>query len=268
MLVDHLPLRFREGRSFSTIQIVLLVLLMLGSFAAGGVPVRASETGAIVPVRGIVRASLEAKLSTSVAARTEAIGFKAGEEFKAGDILIKFDCSEDEARLAAAEAHLEEKAVAYRSAKYLLAKNAGNKQDVEIARAQQRKAGAEANVIRARLAQCSLVAPYDGYVSALNVNLHEIPSVGEPIVAIVHNRDPSIELIVPSSWLNWVKAGVSFHFMVDETGEAYRGKVDRVGAVVDAVSQTVKLYGKFERNDLSVLPGMSGTAIFPYDAVN
>ena len=227
-----------------------------------------AEEAAIVPVRGIVRASFEAKLSTNLVAEAIAVNFDEGQEFNKGDVLVEFDCREDQARLAAAEAVREEKAVAYRSAKYLLARNAGNKQDVEIAKAQQKKAAADADVIRAKVEQCSLVAPYDGYVSALNVNPYETPPVGEPIVAIVHKRDPHIELIVPSNWLNWVKKGIQFHFMIDETGETYMGEVERTGAVVDAVSQTVKLFGKFDSADVKVLPGMSGTAIFPYDAVN
>lgn len=244
------------------------VLLLAFDDSVWNIHAVAEEAAAIVPVRGIVRASFEAKLSTNLDAQVKAIHIKEGEAFKKGDVLIEFDCREDEARLAAAQAIQEEKAVAYRSAKYLLARNAGSKQDVQIAAALHKRASADADVISAKLTQCRVSAPFDGYVSALNINPYEMPVSGEPLVGIVHKRNPEIELIVPSNWLNWVKKGVEFHFMVDETGETYGGTVERTGAVVDAVSQTVKLFGSFDGQEIKVLPGMSGTAIFPYDAVN
>ncbi|MEO0728820.1 MAG: HlyD family efflux transporter periplasmic adaptor subunit, partial [Pseudomonadota bacterium] len=69
-------------------------------------------------------------------------------------------------------------------------------------------------------------------------------------------------LIVPSRWLGWMRKGHSFKFEVDELGRGVPAKIVRIGRVVDAVSQTVKVYAELTgaRDDLGI--GMSGTAIF------
>ena len=71
-----------------------------------------------------------------------------------------------------------------------------------------------------------------------------------------------LDLIVPSNWLRWVNRGTTFIFSVDELGQEYKARVTRLGAKVDAVSQTIKLTGSFVVRPQSVLAGMSGTATF------
>ena len=71
-----------------------------------------------------------------------------------------------------------------------------------------------------------------------------------------------VDLIVPSTWLRWVNKGTRFEFDVDELGRSYTAQVDRLGAKVDAVSQTIKITGSFVDRPGNVLTGMSGTAKF------
>ena len=56
--------------------------------------------------------------------------------------------------------------------------------------------------------------------------------------------------------------GREFGFFVDETQSNYAASVERIGAEVDPVSQTIKLYAKLKNIDQRVLAGMSGTAVF------
>ena len=79
---------------------------------------------------------------------------------------------------------------------------------------------------------------------------------------IVGSNDLELRLIVPSNWLSWLKIGESFSFQVDETGQQHVAQVTQVGAEVDAVSRTVPITAKFEAHPSTVLPGMSGTAVF------
>ena len=67
---------------------------------------------------------------------------------------------------------------------------------------------------------------------------------------------------MPSRWLRWVSTGTEFEFDVDELGQKFKAKVARLGAKVDAVSQTIKLTGVFVTRPGAVLAGMSGTARF------
>jgi membrane fusion protein, multidrug efflux system len=94
------------------------------------------------------------------------------------------------------------------------------------------------------------------------VQENESPAANQPLIKIVDTHNLEIETLIPSKWLNWVKPGMAFSFLVDETGHTMEAKLVRMGATVDAGSQTIKAFGVLKVLDLSVLPGMSGTATF------
>jgi multidrug efflux pump subunit AcrA (membrane-fusion protein) len=145
---------------------------------------------------------------------------------------------------------------------FLHGRNALGKLELDIARAREAKAAADLGAIRVRLDQCSVVAPYDGRVVEILVREHETPAPGNPVLSILSDGVLEIEIIVPSSWLAWIKTGTAFEFAIDETGTRHDAVIERLGAAVDPVSQTIKIVGRLAQHDARILPGMSGTARF------
>ena len=215
-----------------------------------------------VPVRGVVRTIDQAALSTDLIARVGKIGFREGEAFKKGDLLIAFDCERYKAEAQSAEAVFREMQLTLDSNEHLEKFRAVGKHDVEISKARADKAQAEARSLQSRLAQCEVVAPFDGRVAELSVNAHEQPQPNKPYLVIVGQGRLEIELIVPSYWLSWLKPGAAFGFSVDETKTNYDSHIVRLGAAVDAVSQMVKVIAVFDKPADNILPGMSGSARF------
>lgn len=216
----------------------------------------------VMQARGVVRPADQAKISVDLVAPLAKIGFREGQQFRKGDVLLEFDCRRQQAELASAMAQQREMAVTLESALFLEKRGAGSRQDSEISRARSERATADVEAIRARLAQCVIVAPYSGHVVDLGIQAHELPAAGKPLLAIVSTGDPEIELIVPSSWLNWLRVGAELKFFIDETRLTHAGTVVRLGAAIDTVSQTIKVYGRFTTPSPEILPGMSGTASF------
>ena len=259
----HLDPRRLRLLGMSSLGIFSLVILSgLALAPPAGAESLATNSAQPLPVRGVVRPSAQAIISTDLTARVARVGFREGAQFRMGDVLVAFDCRRHKAELASAEAQHREMLVAFESALFLEKRNAGSRQDVEIARARADRAAAEAEIIRARLDQCTITAPFDGSVAELGIHEHETPVAGKELFFIVANRGPKIELIVPSTWLTWLKPGAEFQFQVDETHKAYVGVVRRVGAAVDTVSQTITVFAKFAAPTPDILPGMSGTARF------
>lgn len=248
----------------------LRAILAAGMFGATGwiaplapMPARAdslADDG--VPVRGVIRALDEASLSTELAAQVAKIGFREGEAFKKGDLLLAFDCERYRAEQRSAEAVAHEMRLTVESNEELERLRAVGKHDVEIARARLDKANSESHALEARLKQCEVVAPFSGRVAELDINRFEWPQPGKSFMKITSDARLEIEIIMPSRWLNWLRDGADFTFSVDETGRSYQAKVVRIGAAVDAVSQMVKVFATFERPDSEILPGMSGAAHF------
>ncbi len=230
--------------------VIFLTVLLAG-------PASAAES-----VRGVVRPRMQASISSELAAAVARIGSKEGEAFKKGDTLVSFDCRRQEAEYAAAKAEHSEMEIAFDNATYLSSHKAAGKLDVAMSRARVEKTAAQLAALSVRLAQCSIVAPFDGRVAELLIHEHETPVTGRPLMTVIETSSPEIELIVPSAWLRWLTQGHPFTFQIDETGTVEKAAVARIGAAVDPVSQTIKVSGEFVTPTATILSGMSGTADF------
>jgi membrane fusion protein, multidrug efflux system len=239
------------------------VAAVVGLTAALGLSTSNADTGSQSdPVRGIVRSLQQAMISTDLQARATKIGFKEGEHFRKGDVLVEFDCRKQHAALAAAEAQRLETTLALDNAEFLKKVQAAGKHETETARARVAKTTADAEGLRAQLDDCVLKAPFDGSVLQMGLQEHETPAGGKPFIGVVADGALEVDLIVSSAWLRWLKPGTEFKFSIDETQTQYAVAVERLGAAVDPISQTVKIAASFKDAPVNVLPGMSGTADF------
>lgn len=245
--------------------------MMLAAAVAMAAPLNtsaATENSEASVLRGIVRAVGRAQISTDIQSPVVELSVREGESFHAGQVLMRFDCERLLAEWDAAKATEEEMQLGYESADYLKRKGAAGSLDVGIAKARLAKAEAEARAFAARAKDCSIVAPFDGRVTELSVERYETPPTGRPIIGIVDESSFEIDLIVPSAFLRWIQPGQKLQFTVDETGATYDASVLRVGALVDPVSQTVKVTAGMTPGDRRVVAGMSGTAVFAAEALS
>jgi membrane fusion protein, multidrug efflux system len=237
-------------------------LLCFLSAAVMGSAYAAGPKGGCLCARGIIRPVHQASIATELVAVVSKIAFEEGDRFKAGDLLIAFDCRKHRAEHASLLAQHREMKSALESNQYLERHKAIGKHDLEISQARVDKAAAEAEALRVRLDLCEIRAPFNGRIAELTINQFEIPSTGRPFLTIIEDGKLRIELILPSSWLRWLRDGAEFDFEVDETKSTLPGRVVRIGAAVEGVSQTIKVIGEFGTAAPGILTGMSGTARF------
>ena len=212
--------------------------------------------------RGVVIPNAEVTLGAGIAARIKLMPFKAGEEFRKGEALVVFDCARQQADLRGAEANLTKASSHHRGKIRLKSRGAAGSQEVRDAEADMEAAKATVDGLSEVIRLCKIEAPFDGRVVERHDQTFEIPAANAPILTVVDDSTLEVDLIVPSTWLRWVNRGTQFEFDVDELGQSYTAQVDRLGAKVDAVSQTIKITGTFVERPPNVLTGMSGTAKF------
>jgi RND family efflux transporter MFP subunit len=212
--------------------------------------------------RGVIRAVKQALISTDLAVRVAALNVREGEEFKAGQKLVEFDCRRQQATIAAAEAQQLEMQLTVDKNRLLSRTQSVGKLELDVSEARLAKAKAETDALRSQLEQCIVTAPFDGRVSELGLQVHETSQPGKPFIGLIANAQLEIDLIVPSLWVQQLKPGTSFVFRIDELQRRVDATIARIGASVDPVSQTIKIIATFENTDGAVLPGMSGTAEF------
>lgn len=212
--------------------------------------------------RGVVKPNAEVTLGAGVSALISEMPFKEGQNFKKGDALVRFDCAKQNADLRGARAELAKAASIHKNKQRLKARGAAGSQEVQDAGSDVETAKAKADGLLEIIGYCLIEAPFDGRVVERHAETFEIPAANAPVLTIVDDSELELDLIVPSNWLRWVRSGSEFEFAVDELGQSFKAKVDRLGAKVDAVSQTIKMTGTFVERPSSVLAGMSGTAKF------
>lgn len=215
--------------------------------------------------RAIVKADAQATISVLLTARVNLLPFRMGQAFRKGEVIIEFDCDRYRAELRAKQAIFLAKKQEVKNYKRLLRFGAVGANEVSISNSRMLEARALMAVQNTLVQLCIVKAPYNGRVVERLINENETPGPNQPLIKIVGTSKPELELIIPSRWLVWLRVGAGFSFKVDETGATLKAKVSRLGATVDAVSQTIKITGEFSDGQKnSVLPGMSGTATFPH----
>ncbi len=212
--------------------------------------------------RGVIRAAHSAALAAGLSARIVRMPFREGEAFHKGDVLVVFDCDRLKAALKAAEAQVRAARLKARSKRQMLRHMAVGRLDVAVAGAEAEKAAAEAQAARVRVKECTIHAPWNGLVAEWLKHPFETPTAGEAILKIVSTDKPEVDVIVPAAWLSWLKPKQRFTLDVDGLNLRLEGMLVRVGAVVDPVSQTVKVTGAMAVLPPSVRPGMGGVVRF------
>ncbi|WP_218580131.1 efflux RND transporter periplasmic adaptor subunit [Pseudomonas sp. 8Z] len=199
-------------------------------------------------------------LSSELAGKLTELTVKEGEAFKQGQRLAGFDCSVQRAQLTRSEAAQSGAQKKLSVAKRLDALESISQAEVAQAQADLAVAQAESAVGRAMLKRCNLEAPFAGRVSQRMVQRFQHVAEGTELLAIYDDSAYQLELIVPSGWLTWLKPGVDFQVRLDETGQDYPAQIERLGAAIDPLSQSLKVFARITGDTAGLLPGMSGVA--------
>ncbi len=221
-----------------------------------------AQTSSNLPIRGVVRALNTASISTDLQVPIKILNFRKGQGFKKGVTLVTFDCARFQAERMVLLAERKVQALSVDNNLSLFKLNAIGQFDLEISKAKLSKADAEVNRMDVRLKNCVVKAPFDGQVAVTETYQYETPKAGVPFIKIIETSKLEIDFIVPSKWLAWMKTGTKFSFRIDETGKTYEGRVLRLGASVDPVSQTIEVRGQFSGKTDQLFSGMSGAANF------
>lgn len=243
--------------------IVTLVVLLSGVSLAKEGGRNSLPPSDLQTVRGIVKPVVEAVIASEIQALVKRMPFRDGDPFKKGALLVEFECAKYRAELAAAQAELEARQKMVINNEELAKLHGIGRLEVDISQAELKKAQAAFRRAQIIVHGCRIPAPFDGRVVKTLVHPHESVNPYDDLLSIVSNQDLDIELILPSSSLRWIKKRSTFSFLIDETQETYPAEVVEIGARVDPVSQTIRVFGRFHTHPTGVLAGMSGSAKFP-----
>ena len=204
-------------------------------------------TGDLHPIETIdVRARIEGDL--------EAVYVREGDQVRAGQLLARFEASEQESSRASAEADRVAVNAELANAQWTLEQNeslfkAGaiaerdlkvSQQAVATARARLAAAAARLRTSGNEARDTRVVAPASGVVEKRLVDGGVHLARGAPMFTIVRSGTLELAAAVPARQAGVVRVGQVVHFVAD--GRRFDGKVARVSPTIDPATRSVSVY--------------------------
>ncbi|WP_287879856.1 efflux RND transporter periplasmic adaptor subunit [Aquitalea sp.] len=244
----------------------LACLLISASTLAATPPSKPLVTPAGNISDGRIRVQLIARnavtLSGEIAAKIAALPVPEGGSFSKGQALVQFDCGSYRAQLHKAQASLEAATQLLKVNNQLAKLNSAGALDIAQAEGKAKEAAADTSYMQTLVGKCVINAPFNGRVARRIAAVHQYVSPGNPVLDIVDSGALELRMLLPSKWLTTLKPGKKFTVSVDELGSSFPARIERLGAQIDPVSQSILAIGVIEGNGSSLLPGMSGWASF------
>lgn len=209
----------------------------------------------IVPVRHAV-------LASEISARIKTIAVDVGDKFNLGQPLVVLDTGIYQARAQRAKAEFD--AAQKSLAIHTKLSTMGSVSELEMVGAQARieAARAELDLEQIQVNLGTIFAPFNGWVVKRLANPHEYVTPGQPVMEVI-DQQLKLKLHVPSIWLAWLKPGIEFKVVVDETKSSYSARITQLGGRIDPVSQTMEVWAKIIGKHGDLVAGMSGVCLFP-----
>lgn len=240
--------------------------------AAGDIAaIEARELRVMLPVSGALTAQSQATVKSKVAAEVRETLVPEGIKVVRGQVIVRLDTADLQARLSTAQAAQEEaKArlalarknhdsnVALLKQKYI-SQNAFDtaQNSVELAQAGLKSAESQLDIARRAMDDAAVRAPIDGIISKRFVQPGEKAAPDTPLFAMVNLTQLILEAQVPASEIPRVKPGQEVEFGVEGfPARKFIGKVARINPAAEAGSRAMTVYIAVDNADGALRGGM------------
>lgn len=276
--------------------VIVLLLWLAGKFALK-VPVgrkssqspSADVAGPVVPVRlirlprsesavGTIRAVHETSIGSRLLARVEEVDLKAGQEVKAGDVLVRLNDTDLQARLEQAKAAVSGAEAAraqaasdeQRYAKLAASKSISRQEHEKTATALQE---AEANLLQAResvkevaamLEWATIRSPLTGIVIDKKVDVGDMVTPGQMLATLFDPKRMQLVASVRESLTRQLQVGQDIGVLVEGLDKQCSGTVSEIVPEAQSTSRTfqVKVTGPCPEG---IYTGMFGRILIPLE---
>lgn len=210
----------------------------------------------VMQLTGTLRAVDQVTVKAKVAAEVRAVMAREGESVKVGQIVVKLDTSEYEARVAQARGNLNNARAQMEIAtkardnnlalveKGFISKNAFDNSASQYAAAKASVDSAQGalDIVLKSLNDTVSRAPISGLVSVRHVQPGEKVAMDSRLLEIVNLQQLELEAAVPSSEISKVAIAQKVELRIEGLAQRFDGKVVRINPSTQAGSRSVPVY--------------------------
>ena len=216
---------------------------------------------------GNVLANEEVEIRSEVQGKITRIAFKEGGRVKAGELLVKIDDSELQARSLQAQAKRKLAEDNEYRMRMQLKIEAVSQKEYDQALAELNLAKGESQLLKAQLDKTELRAPFGGVLGLKQVSDGAYVSPNTLITTLQEIDPVKVDFTVPGKYSGWVKAGLPVRFTIQGSEVRHEGKVYAVDPRIDPASRTLRLRALCPNKEGRILPGAFATLEIPLQSL-
>lgn len=226
----------------------------------------AEEVQRTIVVNGNTAPARIVQLAAETDGRVTSIGVERGQSARRGDLIVRLDARDREARLAQAKALLKQREVEYEAREKL--KTSSYVSEAQLQEALASLEAARTEVMRAELdlAYMTIRAPFDGALQSRSVEQGDFVTRGDPVAVYVDNKKIIVAADLSEFDAKHVSVGSPAEAIL-ATGEIVRGKIRYVAPVANASTRTFAVELEVDNEDGQLRAGGTAELRIPAETV-
>ncbi len=271
-------MKFASFLGINTITALMMVTASFEVSAQSALPSPAVLSSEMSGYEGVVEAERQTVIAAQVSGAIVEIAVKAGDQVRAGQVLVRIDAhavtqsaAAGRAQVLSAQASLELARKELDRQKRLFAQDYLSQAALDRAEARFKvaEAGANAQISQAGSVETqagfyTLRAPYSGIISEIPVSLGSMAMPGQPLMTLYDPSVLRVTSIVPQSVVEHALAASSVK--IELSGLSFSPVSIKIMPTVDAGTHTAQIRLMLPAKLKNVVPGMFARALLPVDA--
>ena len=218
----------------------------------------------------ILQGQLEPRRHLQVRAETssivDTIAASKGQRVNKGDTIISLALEGRESDLMEAQAQLQTARSQQKAAASLRQKGLQSQVQLEQTQAQLASARAQLDRIQRDIANTQILAPFDGVINAIPIEVGEMVDRGAVLAELVDNSGFIVTAQVAQQTLSQLKPGETVEVKLI-SGETLPGKLTFISSLADSASRSFTVEAEIDNVDGKHAAGVSASLVVPVEQV-
>ena len=227
-----------------------------------------------LPVSGTMQPVRQATVKAKVSGDIRHITVREGETVQAGQMLVRVDTADLDARLIERQGQLESARAQLALAEKTLATNQkllkqnfisqtafdGSESNMNVTRGSVKSAEAQVRLAQNALKDSVATAPLSGIVAKRHVQPGEKVAFDMPLVTVVDLREIELQAMVPAIDIPELKVGMTVDLAVDGFGERrFTGRIERINPATEPGTRAILVFVGIPNPNMELRGGMFAT---------
>lgn len=219
----------------------------------------------VITLSGSVEPNEQVQIRSEVSGIVRALSFREGSAVQKGQVLLRIDDSELQARLIQAQSSEQLAEDNEKRAGLLLEKEAISQQEYDVAHADYESAKAQTELIRAQIAKTTVRAPFSGKIGLRSISEGEYLTPSTVVANLLSINPVKVLFSVPEKYSSQIQVGQGLTFAVSGSEAKYHAEIYAIEPGVDAATRTISIRAVADNPEERLFPGAFARIELPLD---